>query len=100
MWDYRPSTKDRVYRRFASDVVSSRILASRATLSEYIIALKRGIEPDEDWREVLASLPGLTVKNPGARRLRVDATDDAIADVRAKLSQVCHIEPVIKRELF
>lgn len=67
-------------------------------MAEYLIALKRGARetaaPDLD--EVLSGIAGLVVKNPGAkRRLRVDATPEAIAEVRARLSATCHIEPVV-----
>lgn len=70
----------------------------RFAMDKYIVSPKKSFREDEVWKDQLASIPGITVANPGGRRLRVEATHEAIQEARSKLATYCHIEPLIKHE--
>ena len=67
-------------------------------MKRYIISVKRerGAAVPADWAEPLRGIQDLHIRgtaNP--QRLQVDASDEAIAEVRRLLSALCHIEPAI-----
>ncbi|MCZ6861837.1 MAG: hypothetical protein O7I42_16435 [Alphaproteobacteria bacterium] len=67
-------------------------------MSEYLIAVKRHKRDSAppNWEEMLSDIQGLILKNAGrSRRVRVDATPEAIDEARKRLSDSCHIEPVM-----
>ena len=67
-------------------------------MAEFVIAIKRNKrEQAPDLEQVLSSITGLVVKNSAtARRVRVNATQEAIEEARTRLSDSCYIEPVIE----
>ena len=52
-----------------------------------------------NWRDRMTSIPGLAVTGGAATRLEVEATDDAIAQVKANLGDYLHIEEPMDRGL-
>ena len=67
-------------------------------MSEYLIAVKRekrnSVNPH--WEEILSGIRGLILKSSGRRRrVRVDATPEAIEEARARLADICYVEPVM-----
>ncbi|HJQ59220.1 MAG TPA: hypothetical protein VJ890_20105 [Vineibacter sp.] len=66
-----------------------------------MIALKRearGKAP-ADWRAELAAIDGLLVKgDPDAPVLRIEATDQAIAEAERRFGAFCNIERPIERK--
>ncbi len=68
-------------------------------MAEYLIAFRREFreQTEPEWEKLLAGITGLEVKNPGARRrVRVEATPEALSEIRERLANRCHIEPVIR----
>ncbi len=67
-------------------------------MAEYLIAVKSHKRDSAlpNWEEMLSDIQGLILKNVGrSRRIRVDATPEAIDEARKRLSDICHIEPVM-----
>jgi hypothetical protein len=67
-------------------------------MSTYIIAVKREMRQTAptNWLDMLRDIEGLTIRgasNP--QRVQVEASDEAIEEVRRRLGQWCHIEPAI-----
>lgn len=70
-------------------------------MSEYLIAVKREkrCQIPPNWEELLSGIEGLIVKGAGRnRRVRVDATPEAIEEARERLSDSCYIEPVMHHQ--
>lgn len=67
-------------------------------MAEYVIAIKRDKRDQAlNLEAVLSGISGLVVKgSTSTRRVRVEATPEAITEARARLSDVCHIEAVIE----
>ena len=67
-------------------------------MKRYIISIRRERIADApaEWTEPMRHIQGLRIRgSAGGRRVQVDATDTAIAEVRRLLSDLCHIEPVV-----
>jgi hypothetical protein len=64
----------------------------------YLIALKRearGAAPP-DWVRTVRSVPGVRLVGDETRTvLRVEATPDALEQIRRQVGPYCHIEPVV-----
>jgi hypothetical protein len=68
--------------------------------STYVVAVRRDLRSQVglDWAEPLEHVQGLAVVgNSNPYRLRIEATEGAIAIARQKLAAICHIEPVQRR---
>lgn len=64
---------------------------------QYVIAAKREFRDQlrTDWVDEIQSVAGLTVcSEPKFGRLIVEASDEAIEEVRAVLGGAFHIEPI------
>jgi hypothetical protein len=73
----------------------------RTSTNHFIIAVKRpyrrAVEPD--WAQRLARIDGLDITGDiGELRLQVRATHEAIEEVRQRLGEAFHIEPVISHD--
>lgn len=69
-------------------------------MEKYVIAVRRGLrnKVGTEWSDPLATINGLEIVGAGnPYRLRIEATDEAIAIARQKLSSHCHIEAVRPR---
>lgn len=65
----------------------------------YVIAVKRERREaaSSNWKEPLRSIAGLRIIGDNdPLRVQVEASDEAISEVRRVLGHLCHIEPVIE----
>jgi hypothetical protein len=70
------------------------------THESYIIAVKREMRDSvpADWRERLREIEGLQEVGGSDRRVQVEASEAAIAEVKARLASWCHIEKMIPHQ--
>jgi hypothetical protein len=63
----------------------------------YIIAVKREMRDSApaDWHERLHGIEGLHEVGSSDRRVQVEASEEAIAEVKVRLASWCHIEKMI-----
>jgi hypothetical protein len=69
----------------------------------YVVAVKRDkrAEVPPDWLDTVRGTPGVTIvgdSNP--ERVQVNATPQAIEDLRRKLGECCHVEKVVRRQKY
>jgi hypothetical protein len=70
-------------------------------MNTYLIALKREARKTapQDWARRVREVPGVRlIGAETAPVLRVEATPEAIEQVRRQLGACCHIEPVIPHQ--
>jgi hypothetical protein len=70
-------------------------------MAMYIIAVKRDrrVYAPPDWAKPLQAINGLKICGSGNPfRVQVEASDDAIEEVRRELGELCHIESVIPHQ--
>lgn len=66
---------------------------------QYVIAVKRERREaaPSNWKQPLRSIAGLRIiGDDDPLRVQVEASDEAIAEVRRVLGHLCHIEPIIR----
>ena len=71
-------------------------------MNHYLVVFKREFRDEElpDWHHLPSGVPGLNIRMPGTgRRVRVEATPEAISELRKRLAGSCHIEPIIEHHL-
>ena len=69
-------------------------------MSSYVIAVKRGLreKAGPHWSDPLSTIQGLrVVGDANPYRLRIEATESAIAAARQQLARLCHIEEIEPR---
>ena len=67
-------------------------------MERYIIAVRRDARETvpPDWSEKLGQIEDLTILGPAnAKRVQVQASEEAIDRARRLLGDYCHIEPAI-----
>ena len=67
-------------------------------MTQFIVSVRRERRQSAvaDWPQVLRGIAGLEIRgDANPNRVQVEATDDAIGEVRQKLGELCHIEAVI-----
>lgn len=64
---------------------------------QFIIALKREMwDTVPDWQTQVADVPGIAIEGSNERRMLIEATEQAINEVRSRVGQWCHIEEPIE----
>lgn len=69
-------------------------------MMKYVIAVRRGLRSQvgANWADSIKNVRGLViVGDANPYRLRIEATERAIAIARRELEAFCHIEPVQQR---
>lgn len=67
-------------------------------MSTYVIALKRDCraKAPADWVQLVRSVPGVhLVGSENAPVVRIEATSEAVEQLRDQLGTFCNIEPII-----
>ena len=65
-------------------------------MRRYVVALKRGASTSVSLAECLSAEPGVRVTGDrNSVRVQIEATDEAIDQLRAKIGDWCYIEPMI-----
>ncbi len=68
------------------------------TMTHYVVSVKRERRQSAaaDWPQALREIAGLVIRgDANPNRVQVEATDEAIAEARQKLGELCHIEAAI-----
>ena len=70
-------------------------------MAAYVISVKREMRDrvQADWSTQLQGVPELQITgSANPFRIQVEASDAAIEEVRSRLGDVCHVEPVIRHQ--
>ena len=78
----------------------SDVVHEQGCSDQFVIAVRRGHRHavDPDWPDHLVAVEGIEIIGTASEvRVQVEATEEAIAEVRRLLGDRFHIEPVISR---